>query len=74
MKKLNLADQEKITGGFWIPFYTETYTDDEFRRCGIAHIHHDFSKDEFLKKVDGKFVDIGRRKAEALALITLDQV
>ena len=74
MKKLNLPDQEKITGGFWIPFYKETYTDDEFRRCGIAHIHHDFSKDEFLKKVDGKFVDIGRRKAEALALITLDQV
>lgn len=74
MKKLNLAGQEKITGGFYIPFYKETYTDDEFKRCGIAHIHHNFSGDEFLKKVKGKFIDIGRKKAEAIALMTLDRV
>ncbi len=74
MKKLSLANQEKIAGGFYIPFYKETYTDNEFKRCGIAHIHHNFSKDEFLKKVNGKFVDIGRKKAEAIALITFDQI
>ena len=74
MKKLNLAGQEKITGGFWIPFYKEAYTDNEFKRCGIAHIHHNFSKDEFLKKAKGKFVDIGRKKAEAFTLLTLDQI
>lgn len=73
MKKLNLADQEKIASGFYIPFYKETYTDDEFKRCGIAHIHHNFSEDEFLKKVKGEFVDIGRKKAEAVTLLTLEQ-
>lgn len=74
MKKLNLAGQEKITGGFYIPFYKETYTDSEFITSGVVHIHHSFSKDEFLKKVNGKFVDIGRKKAEAIALITFDQI
>lgn len=74
MKKLNLAGQEKITGGFYIPFYKETYTDSEFITSGVVHIHHSFSKDEFLKKVDGKFVNIGRSIAEAIALMTLDRV
>ena len=74
MKKLNLAGQEKIAGGFYIPFYKETYTDSEFITSGVVHIHHSFSKDEFLKKVKGKFVDIGRRKAEAVTLLTLDQI
>ena len=72
MKSLKLRELKNVNGRWYIPFYKENYSDNEFNRCGIYHIHNIFSPDQFICKRNGKFIDLGRRKAEAIAFVTLD--
>ena len=72
MKKLNLNELSKVNGSWWISGYKENYDDEEFRMVKILHIHNVFSPDQFICKQNGKFVDVGRRKAEAMAYVAFD--
>jgi len=74
MKSLRLKELKSVNGRWYIPFYKENYSDNEFNRCGIYHIHNIFSPDQFIYKKNGKFEDIGRRNAEAIALVRLNGI
>lgn len=72
MKTLNLKELNRITGSWWIPFYREKFTDADFNRCGILPVHQVFGNDIFFKKVDGRYKDIGREKAEIITFLYKD--
>ncbi len=69
MENLNLNDLKNVNGSWYIPFYRERYSDQEFWRCNVWHVHNVFSPDLFICKEHGKYKNIGRRKAEAKVVV-----
>lgn len=72
MRKLNLNELSRVNSSYWVPFYKEKYDDEKFAMVKLLHVHNVFSPDQFICKQNGKYVDLGRKKAEAVAFLALD--
>ncbi len=71
MKKLNSTELPKVSGGYYMPFYKEKFSDKEFLLYGITHIHRSFGADTFYTEdISGYPVALSRNEAEALVRLS----
>lgn len=71
MRKLNSTELPKVSGGYYMPFYKEKFSDKEFLLYGITHIHRSFGADTFYTEdISGYPVALSRNEAEALVRLS----
>lgn len=71
MKRLNSTELTKVNGKWYIPFYKEIFSDEEFLLYGITHIHRFFGADTFYTEdISGYPVALSRNEAEALVRLS----